>query len=283
MNRFFADLHSSGTTANNVEEIQGIIDFKVSPVVVLQSIDLDLVPNDDSDSDSDSICIGIVDVCGSNEITTECSPGVTAETVAENSHVSIDTLSDLSAADIPESGIFSKPISSVFECKIDESVWTNLSKHKYSVQTKTGIRWALKQGTWQPTIANLMKKGNPYCSYLFKRHGVHGSHVRAASSDKLFSACSYCGNKSCNLKKIDVLLTNNFTFSVKFNANTVRHEIATKAARPISGVQREAEIALHKENNRSASVEFARRMATLDADVFISGKSRKKAWKGSEK
>ena len=65
-------------------------------------------------------------------------------------------------------------------------------------------------------MSDLIKKGNPYCTVLFKRHLVYHSIKRKPRTDLLFTVSCRCKHDSCRVKKIEVFLTNDMTFKVHF-------------------------------------------------------------------
>lgn len=179
-----------------------------------------------------------------------------------------NTLSDLSGVNISKSGDFSTDLTPVFSCLIERTSWDSLvlNNLKYS-----GKRKFFKGGSWQKLFINIIKRTNPYCTIMFKRHEVFIASKRTARNNIVFRAEGYCKQTSCLVKKVKIVLHDEEALRcvITFHEPKVVHKLEVTTARPFRGEDRKIEAKLIKET--APLKEYALRLGNQEGDVFASG------------
>ena len=156
------------------------------------------------------------------------------DTFLRNTGVSLNTLSDLRRSDLPGDGMFTREIEPKYFIGFNKNVWEQLvSQHLNANRSR------FKYGTRQSPFIVILKKINPYCSIMFKRHRVMLPKFRKSRTSIIFRAEGYCKHSSCTLKKIRVKLTEDLIVSMEFEGTTIRHKVGETQARPIQGIERQ--------------------------------------------
>ncbi|PIK60773.1 hypothetical protein BSL78_02337 [Apostichopus japonicus] len=172
-------------------------------------------------------------------------------------------ISDATLADLSASPIFKRfyevtiPTSATF--KIDEDAWTQLRKEQ------KGTRLPLQ---WVNVFYDGLRKSNPFCTLMFKRHRVAKQCSRKTSSI-IFSASAYCCRRpTCNVSAT-LSMDENLICSVQYYGR-VKHTTNETAQRPIRAEER---LKLQNElwNNHCPSRKNMENLKEMDDSVFASG------------
>ena len=141
------------------------------------------------------------------------------DTFLRNTGVSLNTLSDSCRSDLPGDGMFTREIKPIYFIGFNKNVWEQLvSQHLNANRSRS------KYGTRQSPFIVILKKVNPYCCIMFKRHRVMLPKFRKSRTSIIFRAEGYCKHSSCTLKKIRVKLTEDLIVSIEFEGTTIRHK-----------------------------------------------------------
>ena len=110
--------------------------------------------------------------------------------------MSLNTLSDLCRSDLPEDGMFTREIKPIYSIVFNNNVWEQLVSQHLNANIS-----GFKYSTWQSPFIAILKKINPYCSVMFKRHRVKLPKFRKSRTSIIFRAEEYCKTQKLHIKK----------------------------------------------------------------------------------
>ena len=178
--------------------------------------------------------------------------------------MSLNTLSNLCRSDLPVDGMFTREIEPTYSILFNKNVWEQLVSQHLNAN-----RSGFKHRTWQSPFIAILKKINPYCSVMFKRHRVMLPEFRKSRTSIIFRAEGYCKHSTFTLKKIRVKLTEDLTVSLEFEGTTIQHKIGETQARPIQGIERQK----FKVSGLNPPLkEYCQRINYIPGEIFAAGK-----------